>query len=181
MSASRRLRRPIGVVLLLIALAGAGMAGKAWMGGYRLFAVQTGSMTPALSPGDAVLTRPEPRVAPGQVITFRGGPDGFTTHRVVGIDPGGIDTKGDAHRTMDWGRRQPGDIVGTVVLKIPYGGYALFFLKRPTGIAALLLIVLGCYFVGTVGRERHHRRRERLSAARHAPPEATLVAAEDRR
>lgn len=154
-------------------------AGGAWMwhAGYGLYAIRTGSMSPGMPPGDAVLVRPAAQVHPGQVITFHPAPGATVTHRVASVNDEGIQTKGDANRTPDVWRIPQSDVVGTRVLHIPYGGYVAVFLQQPTGVASVVLCILGIAFAwqlffGSVAEEsaepsrasgRHRRRRARQS------------------
>jgi signal peptidase I len=77
--------------------------------GYQAVAMQTGSMSPAIKPGDlAVLHRTDPKdIRVGDAITFVAPVNGspMVTHRVVSIanGPGGpsFHTKGDANQSVD--------------------------------------------------------------------------------
>jgi signal peptidase len=77
--------------------------------GYQAVAMQTGSMSPAIKPGDlAVIHKTDPRaIRVGDAITFEAPINGspVVTHRVVSIDQasGGpiFHTKGDANQSVD--------------------------------------------------------------------------------
>jgi signal peptidase len=77
--------------------------------GYQAVAMQTGSMAPAIKPGDlAILHQTDPRdIRAGDAITFVAPVNGspMVTHRVVSIDngPAGptFHTKGDANQSPD--------------------------------------------------------------------------------
>jgi len=171
------IRRAIVIMLGIVILTGLVFAGEMWRHGYRLYAVQTGSMTPSVRPGDAVLVRPTTSVRVGDVITFHPGPNSTTTHRVFSITAEGVQTKGDANRTPDFWHLRPAQIVGQVVAHIPRGGYVLFFFKQPTGslgVVAFLLAVVFAWvlFFGappdrshTVSRSRHRRGRGAVASA----------------
>lgn len=153
----RRFER-IALVLLAIALTGGIAVGLgAWRDGYRLYAVQTGSMAPSYPTGDLILTEPPPRAyAVGDVVTFRssGGPAAVVTHRISRLDGTELETKGDANRTPDAMPISTDDVVGRVIGTIPRGGYALVFLRQPTGGPALaampiaLMLLWGMFFPG---------------------------------
>jgi signal peptidase len=96
--------------------------------------VLTGSMEPAISPGDIVfldtdVTVDEVRV--GDVVTFRGHADAGTTytHRVVDVseNTGGtvLATKGDANEDPDPMRVDDAMLVGAVDHQIPVYGKAV--------------------------------------------------------
>jgi signal peptidase len=127
----------VTLAVLLAAVSGAAALAAS---GWRVFEIRTGSMSPTMPAGDAVLDRPVQHVHRGQVVTYRGGPDGYTTHRVVAVTAAGIETKGDANRTADWGQRTDRDIAGRVVIRIPYGGYVLRFAHNRRVLVGLLLL-----------------------------------------
>src|SRR4051794_853539 len=100
------------VVLGVIAVA----AVTSWHNGYRVYAVQTGSMTPTYQPGDLVVDAPaEGHYAVGDVVTFRSDAgSGRTTHRVQRYTGDVLQTKGDANATPDPVPIEAGDVVGRV-------------------------------------------------------------------
>ncbi|TYT63833.1 signal peptidase I [Natrialba swarupiae] len=111
------------------------------------FVVLTGSMAPAIDPGDVVIVgETEPTtIESGDVITFvRDGADTPVTHRVVGVaDAGGelaFETKGDANSEVDAGVVPAGNVLGVVVLTIPYLGYVIQMTNSTAGF--LLLVVV---------------------------------------
>jgi signal peptidase len=127
-------------VALLFAIAIAGVL--AWHGGYRLYIVQTGSMTPTLLPGDVVLDGPpKGNYHPGEVITFRHSDltTDLVTHSVIGVQAGKIRTKGDSNRTADPWEIRPDQVQGVVVRRIPRLGYLLIFFRQPAGIVSIIL------------------------------------------
>ncbi len=138
-------RVALGVVVLLLGAA-ATVAGVGWHEGYRLYVVHTGSMVPALRPGDAVLAAPAPSsVRPGEVVTFTvlSGPDSVVTHRVVSVADGLVSTKGDANRTPDPWTLHLSQVVGTAAAFLPHAGYLLVYLKQPQGLASVVVAALG--------------------------------------
>lgn len=135
-------------VVLSAACAGAWF----WHEGYRLYAVRTGSMTPTYSTGALVIDQPAssaPQPAVGDVITFRT-QDGLVTHRVHELTPQGIKTKGDANRVEDPWTLPTRNLVGHVVAGIPHGGYVLVFLKQPTGVPSLMLLMVSASLAWSV-------------------------------
>lgn len=136
-------RRSALVVLIAIVVG----AGALFVhGGYRSYAVRTGSMLPGFKPGDLVVDQASKEYRVGDVITFRsttGGPDAVITHRIVEVDGSSFKTKGDANATPDPWTVARSDIVGTVVQHVSHGGYALFYLHQPSGLASLLFVLLG--------------------------------------
>lgn len=108
----------------------------------QLLSVQTGSMAPAIQPGDAVLVEKVglKTLRIGDVISFHSigsgqvGPS-LITHRIVELDvhKGFIQTRGDNNVTAD----QPIDvtlIVGRVTRLLPNMGYLLDFVRSRVGL-----------------------------------------------
>lgn len=112
--------------------------------GWRIDAVLSGSMTPDISVGGAVVSRPVDlhSIEIGDVITYRSPQNGkMTTHRVVGIEensPLYFQTKGDANEGPDRYLVPSGDVEGKVVFDVPVVGYAADFVKTPLGFGIML-------------------------------------------
>lgn len=149
-SGTRRALHVVGVVALialvvpfvLFAVPGA-------VGADRSYVVLSGSMEPAISAGDAVLVDSvDPRtITAGDVITFREADEGVpTTHRVVDVidrtEAGptlAFRTQGDANEDADVAAVRPDQVVGKVVLVLPYVGYVVGFVDSEVGFLALVL------------------------------------------
>jgi len=134
------------VVMLVVAMF-LGLSAITWSQlGLRPYVVRTGSMSPTIQPGDAVLdvaTQTHPR--PGEVITFRPPADGFVTPRVHAVSGDVIRTKGDANRTADPWSVAPEQVVGTVRHTLPRVGYLLVYLQQPAGIGSLVTATVALF------------------------------------
>ena len=74
--------------------------------GWKSYLIETGSMRPAISPGDVVVGSPSPTIDQlgGRVVVFNSPdvPGRIITHRVVEVAPDGqMRTKGDANQSAD--------------------------------------------------------------------------------
>jgi signal peptidase len=113
---------------------------------YKLYLIHTGSMTPTIPIGSAVLVHRGP-VRVGQIITFRPF-DGSTvvTHRLVGVNANGtLITKGDANKTTDVDIVTRANVIGHVVAAPRHLGTWINFAFHTTrGLIfdALLLVIL---------------------------------------
>ena len=127
--------------------------------------VRGGSMEPAIHVGSIVIVDRAARTpAVGTSTAFRDGNGAIVTHRVVSVDETGYETKGDANAKADLGRRSPDQVYGTVVVAIPYVGYALHLLHQPIVFLLLLLGTGGMLVVGevrTIWSELHRARNGR--------------------
>lgn len=111
------------------------------------FVVLSGSMEPGITAGDAVIVdsvRPG-AIAVGDVITFtRDGTSSPITHRVVEVTGEGAArefvTKGDANEEVDARTVPAANVVGRVVLTIPYIGLVVDFANTQPGF--LLFVAL---------------------------------------
>lgn len=118
------------------------------------YVVLSGSMEPAISPGDAVVVD---SVAPadierGDVITYtRTGESTPITHRVVDvIEADGtlaFRTKGDANDAPDPAPVPAERVTGEVWFVIPYVGHVVLFANTPTGLGVLVGLPVGAFLL----------------------------------
>ena len=112
--------------------------------GYGSAVIVTGSMEPAIMPGDMVIIRKQSDYAPGDVVTYQGNHHSVT-HRILEQTPGGYITGGDANNTDD-GEIAGSRMIGKVVKVIPIAGNVILFLQSPPGmlilIAGLLVMIV---------------------------------------
>ena len=152
------LRRVFATAAVVALLSLVGLTAYAWSQGFRFYAVQSDSMTPAFRSGDLVIDSPTTsttRFAIGDVITFHPTAPVTTTHRVAFIDSDGITTKGDANATTDAGQIQPAQVIGKVAFAVPFGGYVAVFLQQPAGLAATLLMLVTLALIWELMHDRH--------------------------
>jgi signal peptidase I len=137
--------RPIAKVLMVLTLMGcvAGIS-WAWGSGYRVYSVRSSSMQPAYHYGDAVVVKPiGDAVRTGDVINFHNPIDQqMITRRVVSIEGDRISTKADGNDLADNWTITRRLIVGRVVARAPFVGYAMVFLKQSVGLGGLVALVL---------------------------------------
>ena len=123
-------------------------------------------MEPEIHLGAAVVIEsvaPE-QIAVGDVVSLRSGEGlkSIFTHRVTRVltRPDGIwiETKGDANKTLDASITPAANVIGRVVVNVPYGGYLLKLLSVPSGVALILclagLLVTCTWLVETAEIER---------------------------
>ena len=115
--------------------------------GYQPLTVLTGSMRPAISPGDIVVdeTVSPLQVRKGDIVTFRE-PESkrVVTHRVRKITVGDgyarIVTQGDANDAPERWRIEADGKLGRVVYRVPKMGHVVARIRTPHGRMALLVI-----------------------------------------
>ena len=102
----------------------------AFVCGYRMYCIQTGSMEPDYTVGTIIFVKPVDfnSLSEGDVITFRSG-SVVVTHRIVSIDRDSekVETKGDNNDTADFSPTDYSDIIGRVEYYVPYVGYPVLF------------------------------------------------------
>ena len=117
-------------------------------GSMHFLIVLSGSIAPELNPGDIVVSayiNPE-EIKINDVITFTSAdnPKNCITHRVINItnENGsiGFQTKGDANEDPDQRIAQSSELIGKVVLVIPYIGYLPHFAQSPLCFITLIII-----------------------------------------
>jgi signal peptidase I len=119
-----------GTVAMFIVVVGACAVALAVLPGiggrFDTIVISSGSMRPSARPGDVLLVAPSSskRLSPGELVVFRDRTKpGLVTHRVVGVDQrGSYLTKGDANATVDSTPVEPGQVVGSGVLLVPFIG-----------------------------------------------------------
>jgi signal peptidase I len=156
--AMRLVRRLLGVLWVASLAAVVLLALAANLGprvGLQVFAIRSGSMTPTIPVGAAVIAfHAEPgSIRAGEIVTIRADNGVVFTHRVVEVDESEVDvwlrTKGDANTTPDAAPVPLASVIGRVSLIVPFAGYVIALLATPPGIvsflayAVALLLVIG--------------------------------------
>lgn len=114
-------------------------------GGYQIRIVESGSMSPTIPLGSAIVVRPADSYTVGDIITYqRAEDDEVTTHRIIEEKkeegkPVFV-VQGDANNTPDLRSVEPREIVGSVRLSIPYLGFILDFIRQPIGFVILIIV-----------------------------------------
>ncbi len=124
------------------------------------YTVMSGSMSPALTPGDLVIIKGDP-IDVGDMVTVESGE--FTyTHRVVErLEDGRFRLKGDANEEPDPGLVEASQIIGKVVLVFPFG-----HLYTSYGFAVALLapaaLIIGKQVYNVYQHTKSRNRRETM-------------------
>ena len=169
----KRILNIVGVLLLIaIVVPFVVYAVPAVVGADHSFVVLTASMTPAIAPGDVVIVadRDPATIAEGDVITFtRGNNEVPVTHRVTSVteEAAGLafETKGDANSDVDSSLVPAGNVVGTVILTIPYIGYVVQFTNTPYGFVALVAGPIGLFIASELWTLYRRRAGAKLGGA----------------
>lgn len=112
--------------------------------------VESGSMQPRIPVGSLIITRQigPNQIRSGNVISFKVNNE-ILTHRIISVSKNDkgvkLETKGDNSTSKDPGFISEVDVLGKLVLVIPYLGYVLLFFQRPAG-----LLLIACVIVGTL-------------------------------
>ena len=114
-------------------------------------------MEPALPVGSLVVIKPRNAYQAGDIITF--GPDTKTevptTHRITSVreEGGGVwyATKGDANEEADTKEVAKNDVIGKVLVGIPYLGFVLDFARKPLGFGLLVGVPAALIMLDEIG------------------------------
>lgn len=143
--------------------------------GFTPVAITSGSMSPAIRPGDVVLELPpgpEP-LAPPNVITFQqaGDRSRTVTHRITGINPDGtLQTRGDANPAADSDPVEPSEVLGVGRLLLPFAALPAVW-ARTGQIVPLALWAAGSVLaLAAAGRALRGGTREPGAARRRRAP-----------
>jgi len=109
---------------------------------WKLMAVQSGSMEPAIKTGSLVMIKKADDYQKEEVITYQNEQDSrvTATHRIVEIKDGQFITKGDANNAVDTTAVPKNLILGKVTLVIPLLGYLISFIKTLPGLIILIIV-----------------------------------------
>lgn len=104
--------------------------------------VTSGSMEPVIQTGSIVLTDTRQRtLSVGDIVTFRVG-ENKVSHRIVEKVQQSYRTKGDANETEDAVLLEQSQIVGKVILAVPFAGYVAVFIQQKTVFAVLAWMLI---------------------------------------
>lgn len=113
--------------------------------GFKTFSVISGSMEPNIPVGSLVYTKNVDfeDIEVGDVISYQLSEDTMVTHRVNSINQNekSLIMKGDANEKVDIGEVQESQIVGKVVLTIPFLGYIAIYSRTPLAIVAICIVI----------------------------------------
>jgi signal peptidase len=147
----------VGFFLAIILIALLIVSQKFSLGGHKFLIVQTGSMKPSIPAGSLVFVSPIKEVVSpvgentkdlrvGDVITYKNqkNPNLFVTHRVKSIAKENgqilIETKGDANNAADVEKVRFENVVGKVLLAIPFLGFPVAFARTIPGYVLMIII-----------------------------------------
>jgi signal peptidase len=113
---------------------------------YRVYAVQTGSMTPTI-PAKSLVVVETGHYKMGEPIAFRVA-NGVVTHRLVADNGDGTYvTQGDANNVADLTPVAQSDIIGGVVASPPELGFWWVYITRPLGAASITVSLILLYLI----------------------------------
>jgi signal peptidase len=104
--------------------------------------VFSGSMEPAIPVGGIVVIKPvDPETLKiGDIICFKLTEPTSITHRIINIIDLGFITKGDANEDPDQWIVKKENVIGKVILTVPFVGYLGYFVRTPIGFILLIII-----------------------------------------
>lgn len=142
----------LAIAVLVVIAAVTAISALDILGGIKLYAVQSGSMAPAIPAGTLVVSKPADDYQVGHVITFKAEKDRLiknpkytTTHRVFEVKETILGqteyvTKGDANDTPDSKPVAEDLVLGKTIFSIPFLGYPISFAKTKEGLIILIVI-----------------------------------------
>lgn len=129
--------------------------------GYSQLVVISGSMRPAIEPGDLLIIRRQESYRPGDIITFTEG-GSLVTHRLLSLQGQTALTRGDANNTDD-APVELSRVQGKMVLRVPALGRLLLFLRTNQGmlsLTALLVLLVAVPLIIRGGHDDRSREKE---------------------
>lgn len=129
--------------------------------GYSQLVVISGSMQPAIDPGDLLIIRQEEAYRPGDIVTFTEG-ESLVTHRLLEVNGDTALTRGDANNTDD-APVSLSRIQGRMVLRVPAIGSLVLYLRSSQGtltLTALLVLLVAVPLIIRGGHDDRSREKE---------------------
>ena len=121
--------------------------------GISVDVILSGSMEPALHTGGIVFTDTRQKVLKeGDIATYQLR-EGRVSHRILKKTANGYVTKGDANKTEDPLDVEASQIIGKVVMTIPYLGFAAMFVKEKTVFALIAVMIIQELFFLLIQRQ----------------------------
>lgn len=111
----------------------------------HLYTIASESMKPQLQVGDLVVTKKTDNLKKQDIIAYKRD-DIVITHRIIDIDEKSrvLTTKGDHNAYADSGEIMEDQVLGKVVLYIPFVGYVYSFIRRYSLWICIFILVFGC-------------------------------------
>lgn len=119
--------------------------------GYSSLKVVSGSMQPKIKVGDVVIIKNSNNYNINDIITFKD-EGSYITHRIIKIDNGKITTKGDFNNKKDDKIIKTKDVVGKVILVIPFMGNIMNNLSNP--IVLFIIFVIGFILITIIPEKK---------------------------
>lgn len=118
--------------------------------GNRLYVVDSGSMEPTIKLNSLIVVNEKTpdQIKIGDILTYGLGSKIRVTHRIIEIGPNNdyFITQGDANNAEDAMPVERENVIGVVILTIPYIGYAFRFLSSTPGIVFILAMAIIVFF-----------------------------------
>lgn len=111
--------------------------------GYYPYCVLSSSMEPTLQIGDLILVKDEKtkNLKVGDIVTYYGQQNQIVTHRIVEVQETEYITKGDHNKDVDITSLHNQQIIGKVIVAIPYLGYLISGLSRYVILGIIIIVI----------------------------------------
>lgn len=143
------LRYCIDIIIGIVVLLGLSITVLYFVVGWKPYIVESGSMESAIHTGSVVFVDTKydfSDVEVGDVIAFTRVDGRAVTHRVVSMENGLLETKGDANKVSDGFTTSKDNFIGKSIFSIPNLGYAFRFFSstrgRIVGVTAIMALLL---------------------------------------
>ena len=131
------------------------------LAGWHVNVVMSGSMAPAIEPGDVVLSEPveAPSLAAGQVALFEASDGRVLVHRVRTVaSDGSLTTRGDANPNDDVAPVDATQVMGLARLRVPWIGLPAVWLAEGRWLPLSASAALAAGAVAAIASDDDRRR-----------------------
>jgi len=98
-------------------------------------------MSPSINKGDLVIALKQSEYKIDDIISFKSKNE-IVTHRLVAKDSGQFATKGDANESLDFGLFLKKDILGKIVIIVPFLDFLFICLQSKYFLYFLLIFII---------------------------------------
>jgi signal peptidase len=155
------------MILIYVAVKGISTGSEPEIFNYKLYYVDSGSMSPTIKIGSLIIVEKQETAAIDlrDIVTFRTESGTVVTHRLVGENSssGEYVTRGDANDSDDPSFLKKESIIGKVVLTIPYIGFFFSMLKTSPFIGISILSVITIFIIISVVYDSKRKRKIQIS------------------
>ena len=129
--------------------------------GIKPYITMSGSMEPVIHTGSVcfVNTKAEFKdMRIGDIIAYETPTGGLVTHRIIGMEATGFETKGDNNDVSDGVSTTPVNFHGKTLFSIPLLGYLMNYIRKPVVIAVIVILYVAYFVINKIDDKEEEKK-----------------------